>query len=80
MAKKKGSSSAWRALGLMTNIGVTMAASVAIGYYIGHYLDLWLLHQKVSWFTLFFSLCGIGAGFKGVFRLIDQTLQDGDKE
>ncbi len=78
---KKSSSAAWRALSLATSIGITMAASVAIGYYIGHYLDLWILHNsKLPWFTFIFSLFGIGAGFRGVFKLIDQALQDGDKE
>ena len=45
MAKKK-SASAWRALNLATSIGITMAASVFIGYYIGHYLDKWILHDQ----------------------------------
>ena len=44
MVKKKGSS-AWRALGLMTNIGITLAVSVLIGYYIGYYLDQWIFHK-----------------------------------
>ncbi len=37
MAKKK-SASGWKALNLATNLGITMAASVLIGYYMGHYL------------------------------------------
>jgi len=41
MVKKRGSS-AWRALSLMTNLGITLAASVLIGYYIGYYLDKWI--------------------------------------
>ncbi len=80
MAKKK-SASAWRALNLATSIGITMAASVLIGYYIGHYLDKWILHDKMLWATFIFSLFGIAAGFRGVFRLINQTLDDdGGKE
>ncbi len=80
MAKKK-SVSAWRALNLATSIGITMAASVFLGYYIGHYLDKWILHDpNPPWFTFIFSLFGIAAGFHGIFRLINQSLDDGGKE
>ncbi len=57
-----------------------MAASVIIGYYIGHYLDKWLFDRTDFWLTIIFSLFGIAAGFRGVFRLINQTLGDEDKE
>jgi ATP synthase protein I len=80
MAKKKGAS-AWRALNLVTTLGVTMAASVFVGYYIGQYLDKRILHDQTPWLTFVFSLLGVAAGFRGVFRLINQTLDDGeDKE
>ncbi|MGB9791377.1 MAG: AtpZ/AtpI family protein [Thermacetogeniaceae bacterium] len=81
--EKKGegrAAAAWRVLGLMTNIGITMGVSVLIGYYMGQYLDRWLLHKEDSWFTLFFALSGVGAGFKAVFRMINQSLGGGDKE
>ena len=69
MVKKKGSS-AWRALGLMTNIGITLAASVLIGYYIGYYLDKWIFHKTGYVMTMIFSLCGVAAGFRTVFRML----------
>ncbi len=79
MVKKKGAP-VWRALGLMTNIGITMVVSVYLGYLAGHYLDQWLLHQKDSWFTIIFALFGVAAGFRGVFRLINESLREGGKE
>ena len=79
MAKKKGAAG-WRALNLVTTLGITMAASVFLGYYIGHYLDMWILHNPTSWFTFIFSLLGIAAGFRGVFRLINESMEDGGKE
>jgi F0F1-type ATP synthase assembly protein I len=80
MAGKK-SAGGWKALNLATNIGITMAASVLIGFYMGHCLDKWILHDpKVPGLTFIFSLFGIAAGFRGVFRLINQTLDDGGKE
>jgi F0F1-type ATP synthase assembly protein I len=42
LEKKKESTSVWKTLGLMTNIGVTLAAAVLIGYYMGYYLDQWI--------------------------------------
>ncbi|NPV28743.1 MAG: AtpZ/AtpI family protein [Firmicutes bacterium] len=84
MVKKRGTgASVWRALGLMTNIGITMAASVFIGYYMGHYLDKLLqnwIHYTNPWLTMIFSLFGVAAGFRGVFRLINQSLREGGKE
>lgn len=75
--KKKRSRSWWRALALMTNIGVTMVASVLIGYYMGHYLDIFLFRKEDSWMTIIFSLFGVAAGFRGVFRLVNSALGDG---
>lgn len=57
-----------KALSLFTSLGITMAASAWIGWLIGTTIDRAL--HTYPWFTLFFSLSGIGAGFKGVFRLI----------
>lgn len=82
MAKKKDgpAAAAWRVLGLMTNVGITLAASVLIGYYMGHYLDKWLLHRTDSWFTIIFALFGIAAGFRVIFRMLNQSLDGGGKE
>jgi ATP synthase protein I len=79
MAKKK-SKSPWMALNLATNLGVTMAASVLIGYYIGHYLDERVLHDQTPWLTLVFLLLGVAAGFRAVLRLISQTVDEGDED
>ena len=79
MAKKK-SASPWLALNLATNLGVTMAASVLIGYYIGHYLDIRILHDQTPWMTLVFLLFGVAAGFRAVLRLINQSLDKDDED
>ena len=74
LGKKKNSSSIWRVLGLMTNIGITLAASVLIGYYMGYYLDRWLFHKTGYVMTMVFSLFGVAAGFRAVFKMINTTL------
>lgn len=78
LSKKEKSSSFWRVLGLMTNIGITLAASVLIGYYIGYYLDRWLFHKTGYVMTMVFSLFGVAAGFKAVFKTINSTLDKGE--
>jgi F0F1-type ATP synthase assembly protein I len=74
LSKKKDSPKMWHVLGLMTNIGITLAASVLIGYYMGHYLDRWLFHKTGYVMTMIFSLFGVGAGFSAVFKMINKTL------
>ncbi|MGI5867731.1 MAG: AtpZ/AtpI family protein [Syntrophaceticus schinkii] len=74
LRKKKESPKLWHVLGLMTNIGITLAASVFIGYYMGHYLDRWLFHKTGYIMTMVFSLFGVGAGFSAVFKMINKTL------
>lgn len=66
---KSGSTA--RALSLFTNLGITMAASVWLGYFIGDFIDDKL--HSFPWFTLVFSLSGIGAGFKGIFRILRES-------
>lgn len=81
--KKKSSTSPIKAMSMMANIGVTFLASVALGYGMGYYLDRWLqglIHYSVPWLTMFFALMGIGAGFRGIFRLINEIHEDEDKE
>lgn len=77
MAKRK--ETAWRALGLATNLGITMAAAIAVGYYMGLYLDKWIFHRDNFVFTVIFALCGVGAGFRSVFRMINDIYRD-DKD
>lgn len=65
--------SAGRALSLITTLGVTMAASTLIGYFAGSFLDRRL--GTYPWFVFFFSICGIAAGFKGIFRIIKEDIE-----
>lgn len=57
-----------RALGSVMSLGVTMAASVALGYFIGSKLDQ-LLHTKVL-LTIMMVLVGFAAGLKSAYGLL----------
>jgi ATP synthase protein I len=47
------------------SLGLEMGLAVAIGAGIGYWLDTRL--GTKPWLLLFFLLCGVAAGFKGVF-------------
>jgi len=53
--------SLWRQLAGLSSLGITFAASIAIGAAIGILLDRWL--QTSPWFTILFFLFGVAAGF-----------------
>ena len=50
----------------VASVGIEMALSIVIGYFIGHYLDLWL--HTGPYITVFFVIAGIGAAFKALWR------------
>lgn len=55
----------WRVL-KFASLGIEMAVATFIGWGLGYWLDLQL--GTGPWLMLFFLLCGVAAGFKGVFR------------
>jgi ATP synthase protein I len=54
-------------LSFLSQIGITMAACVLVGVFLGRYLDRLL--NTSPWFLLLFSFLGAGAAFKSVFDL-----------
>lgn len=55
-----------RALANFSQIGVTMAASVLVGVFLGRFLDG--LFNTSPWLLLFFSLCGVAAAIRSLFN------------
>jgi len=54
-----------RAFALLSQIGITIVACVAVGIFLG-----WLLDRLLGtgpWLILFFTLLGIAAAFKSIF-------------
>ncbi len=50
-----------------SSIGWMFPIAIGIGYLIGHYLDKWL--GTDPWLTIIFTLLGIIAAFRNLFRL-----------
>lgn len=55
-----------KALANFSQVGVTMAASVLIGVFLGKYLD-GFFHTS-PWLLLLFSFFGVGAAIKSLFN------------
>jgi ATP synthase protein I len=63
-----GGDSAWRSLGQLGSIGMTLVAATVIGLGAGYYGDRWL--GTSPWLTLVGLLFGIAAGFVNLFRSV----------
>lgn len=55
-------------------IGIELAASIAVGAFIGYWMDIWL--DTSPWFLIFWVLCGIFAGFRSLIRVTKKYLKD----
>lgn len=64
----------WRYLILLTEIGLTIAVSVTIGYVVGDYLDRLLRVSMV--FTFVGSFLGVVAGFYNVYKFISRVMDN----
>jgi len=54
-----------KALAMLSQIGVTIIACVAVGIFLGWFLDRLL--GTAPWMILLFTLLGIAAAFKSIF-------------
>jgi ATP synthase protein I len=64
---KKPSKEFFRALSFFSQIGITMAACVLIGVFLGRFLDN--LFGTSPWLLLLFSFLGAGAALKALLDL-----------
>lgn len=55
-------------------IGIEMAVSVAVGGFIGYWLDSKLGTEP--WLFLFWLICGVFAGFRSLIRMSKQFLKE----
>ena len=63
--------SAWKALGELSTIGMTLVLATVIGLAGGYYLDKWL--GTSPWLTLIGLGIGIAAGFVNLFRTVNRA-------
>jgi ATP synthase protein I len=63
-----GERDAWKALGELSSIGLTLVLATVIGLGAGYYADRWL--GTKPWLTLLGLGMGIVAGFVNLFRSV----------
>jgi ATP synthase protein I len=63
-----------RRLAEMTSIGLILPSSIAVGLFLGYYLDRWL--GTAPWLLLIFTLLGVASGLISLLRAIKKDLQD----
>lgn len=68
--------SAWKALGELSTVGLTLVLATVIGLAGGYYLDRWL--GTSPWLTLIGLGFGIAAGFVNLFRTVNRAGRDLD--
>jgi ATP synthase protein I len=68
--------SAWKALGELSTVGLTLVVATVLGLAGGYYLDRWL--GTSPWLTLIGLLLGIAAGFVNLFRTVKRAERDID--
>jgi ATP synthase protein I len=66
-----GEQNAWKALGELSTIGLTLVVATVLGLAGGYYLDRWL--HTSPWLTLTGLLFGIAAGFVNLFRSVKRA-------
>lgn len=73
---KDGNNQLLEALGAVTNIGLTLAATIGIGLFAGRYIDGWL--HTAPWCMLAGAFLGVISGFWSVFKRIVGNKDDNE--
>ena len=67
----------FRVLGMVSSMGISVVAAVAIGVWMGLTLDRWL--GTAPWFFYIFLFFGIAAGFRNIYIITSREIRrDGD--
>ncbi len=67
-----------KAFGRYGSVGFELLASIAIGYLFGHWLDT--RYSLGGWVTGLFTIAGVYAGFRSLFKAAKQMQHDIEKE
>jgi F0F1-type ATP synthase assembly protein I len=69
----------FRALGLVSSMGISVVVAIAIGVWAGLSLDKWL--GTAPWFFYIFLFFGIAAGFRNIYIITGKEIRrDGHGE
>lgn len=63
-----------RRLAEMASTGLLLPSSIAVGLFLGYYLDRWL--GTAPWLLITFTLLGVASGLISLLRAIKKDLKD----
>jgi ATP synthase protein I len=63
-----------RKLSELASLGLILPSSIAVGLFIGYFLDRWL--GTAPWFLLSFTVLGIASGLLSLFRALKKQMKD----
>jgi ATP synthase protein I len=69
----------FRFLGVASTVGINMVATTFVGFAIGHWVVDRYLHIA-PWGTIVFTLLGIVAGFRYLFKLAKKAGEDNNDQ
>lgn len=64
----------FRRLAELTSIGLMLPSSIAVGLFMGYFLDRWL--GTHPWLLLVFTVLGIASGLISLLRALKKELKD----
>ncbi len=67
----------YRRLAELTSIGLMLPSSIAVGLFMGYFLDRWL--GTHPWLLLVFTVLGIASGLISLLRALKKELKDDTK-
>ncbi|WP_457567153.1 AtpZ/AtpI family protein [Desulfurobacterium sp.] len=59
----------------LSSVGLSFVFAVAIGFFVGYYLDRWL--KTSPWMTIIWLFIGLAAGFKNIYLAVQEGYGDG---
>jgi len=63
----------WRRLAELSSIGLVLPSSIAVGLFLGYFLDRWL--GTAPWLLLIFTVLGIVSGLLSLFRALKKEIR-----
>jgi F0F1-type ATP synthase assembly protein I len=67
----------FRRLAELTSIGLMLPSSIAVGLFMGYFLDRWL--GTGPWLLLIFTVLGVVSGLLSLLRALRKELKDDPK-
>jgi len=68
----------WRNVGRYGTVGFELILSIVVGYWVGRWLD-GRFFPGHSWLTIAFSLGGVYAGFRALYKAAQQMTADAER-